>query len=73
MICPLPRYWMCHAIIALAIAAFASLVLPLQLGLALGAGFYVVRETLQWLGGKPFDWPGLLSPVIACVIAGVLA
>lgn len=73
MICPLPAYWMCHAIIALAIATLVSFVLPLWLGLAIGAGFYAVRETLQWMGGKPFDWPGLLAPVIACAIAGALS
>ena len=70
MTCPLPRYWMCHALIALAIAAVLWPVLGLTAGLASGTAFYAGREFTQWEQGGgpglPFDWPGLLAPALLC-------
>ena len=71
MNCPLPRYWMCHSIVALLIAAVLWPLVSLEAGLCAGAFFYVGREFTQWEqgGGEglPFDWPGVLSPVIVCL------
>lgn len=71
MDCPLPRYYLCHAVIALLIAACLWPLLGLNAGLAAGVSFYAGREFTQWESGKPFDWPGLLAPFatgIACLI-----
>jgi hypothetical protein len=71
MNCPLPRYYLCHAVIALLIAACLWPLLGLNAGLAAGVSFYAGREFTQWEGGLPFDWPGLLAPFatgIACLI-----
>lgn len=74
MTCPLPRYYLCHIVIALAIAAVMAPLLGLAAGLAAGAAFYAGREFTQWEqgGGEglPVDWKGLLAPVIACVLVG---
>lgn len=71
MNCPLPRYYLCHAVIALAVAALLWPVLGLAAGLAAGAAFYVGREFTQWEQGGgpglPFDWKGVAAPVAACV------
>lgn len=70
MECPLYRYWVCHAVFSLIIAALLWPVVGLTAGLCAGAFFYVGREFTQWEqgGGEglPFDWPGLLSPLIVC-------
>lgn len=70
MNCPLPRYYFCHAVIALLIAGAVWPLLGLHSGLTAGVAFYAGREYTQWEqgGGKglPFDWPGILAPVIAC-------
>lgn len=68
MTCPFPRYWICHALIALAVAVVVWPFLGLTFGLLIGAGFYAIREIIQWRNGKPFDWPGLLAPVLACAV-----
>jgi hypothetical protein len=69
--CPLPRYFHCHAAVALIIAAVLWPVLGLPAGLAAGAAFYVGREFTQWEqgggSGLPFDWPGLVAPLLACL------
>jgi len=76
MTCPLPRYYLCHVVVALAIAAVLWPVLGLAAGLSAGAFFYVGREFTQWEqgggAGLPFDWPGLLAPAAACLFILVL-
>jgi hypothetical protein len=72
MTCPLGRYWICHAVAALGIGIALWPLLGLPAGLMIGAGFYTVREIVQWRSGLPFDWPGLLAPVIACAAALML-
>jgi len=72
MTCPLPRYWMCHAVIATLVALAVWPILGLPFGLGLGAGIYVGREHCQKEQGGgpglPFDWPGILAPVGVCVL-----
>lgn len=67
MNCPLPRYFMCHAAIALLIAAAIWPVLGLVAGLAAGVAFYAGREFTQWESGLPFDWKGVFAPFSACI------
>lgn len=74
MNCPLPRYYACHAVIALLIAAALWWPLGLPAGLAAGVAFYAGREFTQWESsrasgaGLPFDWKGLLAPFVTCLI-----
>lgn len=68
MNCPLPRYYLCHAVIALLIAATLWWPLGLPAGLAAGTAFYAGREYTQWESGLPFDWKGLLAPFTVCLI-----
>jgi hypothetical protein len=68
MNCPLPRYYLCHAIVSLAIAAVLWFPLGLAAGLAAGVGFYAGREFTQWEGGLPFDWKGIAVPFVACLV-----
>lgn len=72
MQCPLPRYYLCHVGVALLIAAAIWPVLGLAAGLAAGVAFYAGREFTQWESGLPFDWKGLLSPVVVCALAIIL-
>lgn len=72
MNCPLPRYYLCHAVVALLIAAAIWPVLGLVAGLAAGVAFYAGREFTQWEGGMPFDWKGIAAPFGACVIVLVI-
>jgi len=65
MTCPLP-YYLCHAAIALGIAAVLWPILGLKAGLVAGVAFYVGREFTQWEAGLPFDWKGLAAPFIVC-------
>lgn len=62
---------MCHIVIALLIAVAVWPVFGLAAGLGAGAGFYAGREFTQWEQGGgpglPFDWPGILAPLVACV------
>lgn len=67
MQCPLPRYYLCHAVISLIIAAVLAVFIGLPAGLAAGTAFYAGREYTQWEGGLPFDWKGLLAPFAACL------
>lgn len=67
MNCPLPRYWMCHAAVALLIAAAVSPFLGINAGLSAGVAFYAGREFTQWESGLPFDWKGILAPLVACI------
>lgn len=67
MTCPLPRYWMCHIGIALLIAVTVWPFLGLVAGLSAGAAFYCGREYTQWESGKPFDYAGLLAPLLTCL------
>ena len=71
MNCPLPRYWMCHALVALLIASILWPLVGLPAGLCAGVAFYVGREFTQWEQGGgpglPFDWPGVLSPLLVCL------
>lgn len=69
MNCPLPRYYACHAVIALLIAATIWPLVSLEAGLCTGGAFYCGREYTQWESGLPFDWKGLLAPVTVCLIA----
>jgi hypothetical protein len=77
VICPFGRYYICHAVFALAIAVLLWPFLGLSAGLSAGAAFYVGREYTQWEqgggAGLPFDWPGLLAPVLICAFVYVLA
>lgn len=69
--CPFGRYWFCHILVALAIAAgvwpFMGLVAGLEAGLiaglTAGATFYIGREYTQWEASGKFDWKGLVAPV----------
>lgn len=67
MNCPLPRYYLCHAAVALLIAAACWPLFGLSAGLAAGVAFYAGREFTQWESGLTFDWKGLLAPVITCL------
>lgn len=69
MNCPLPRYYFCHIVVALLIALVVWPVLGYNAGFAAGAAFYIGREYTQWESGLPFDWKGLLAPVVVCAIA----
>lgn len=73
MTCPLPRYYACHAVIALLIAAVLWWPLGLTAGLAAGVAFYAGREFTQWESGKPFDWPGIIAPTVVCLIVFVIS
>ena len=66
MNCPLPRYYLCHAVIALLIAAALWWPLGLTAGLAAGVAFYAGREFTQWESGLPFDWKGIAAPAFIC-------
>lgn len=68
MNCPLPRYYLCHAVIALLIAVACWPVLGLVAGLAAGTAFYAGREYTQWESGLPLDWKGLAAPALLCAI-----
>ena len=68
MNCPLPRYWMCHIVIALAIASVVAPFLGLTAGLSAGVAFYADREYTQWEIGLPFDWKGIAAPFIVCLV-----
>lgn len=76
MECPLPRYWMCHTAVALSIAVALWWPLGLVAGLAAGAFFYVGREFTQWEQGGgpglPFDWLGLVAPVVVCAVVCII-
>lgn len=63
MNCPLPRYYLCHSVVALLIATVLWWPLGLTAGLAAGVAFYAGREFTQWESGLPFDWKGILSPL----------
>lgn len=66
-------YWLHHAVVALSIAAVVGIaVCNATAGLAAGAGFYSGREFTQWESGLPFDWPGLVSPLLACLAVGLV-
>lgn len=73
MNCPLPRYYLCHAVIALLIAVACWPMMGIVAGLAAGVAFYAGREFTQWeQGGGPglqFDWPGAMAPIVACAAA----
>lgn len=69
MNCPLPRYYLCHAVVALLIAAAIWPVLGLVAGLAAGTSFYAGREFTQWEAGLPFDWKGIAAPFLVCLLA----
>lgn len=66
MNCPLPRYFACHAVIALIIAAVLWWPLGLTAGLSAGVAFYAGREYTQWESGIPFDWKGIAAPALIC-------
>lgn len=73
MICPLPRYWMCHIAVALLIAVAVWPLLGLNAGLSAGSAFYAGREFTQWEMGVAFDWKGITAPVAACVVVFLCA
>ena len=68
MNCPLPRYYLCHAVIALIIAAVLWWPLGLNAGPAAGVAFYAGREFTQWESGLPFDWKGIAAPFATCLV-----
>jgi len=59
---------MCHAVIALLIAASIWPVFGLFAGLTAGVAFYAGREYTQWESGLAFDWKGVAAPLVACVL-----
>ncbi len=63
MICPFGRYYICHSLVALAIALILWLPFGLHAGLTAGGAFYAGREYTQWEGGLPFDWKGAVAPI----------
>lgn len=67
MNCPFPRYYFCHAVLALVIAIVVGVPIGLEAGLAAGTAFYAGREYTQWESGLPFDWRGIAAPAIACL------
>lgn len=79
MQCPFYRYWICHIVLALAIAAvvglFASFVShPLLLAcLAAGACFYLGREIAQAQIYHTWDHRGWGAPLLACLMILILA
>lgn len=72
MNCPLPRYYFCHAVIALLVAVTLWPLVGLRGGLAAGVAFYAGREYTQWESGLPFDWKGILAPLVLCSIVFAL-
>ena len=66
MHCPLPRYYLCHAMVSLIIAAVLWWPLGLNAGLSAGVAFYAGREFTQWENGLPFDWKGIAAPALIC-------
>lgn len=66
----LPRYYLRHAAIALAISAVAFFV-PTAWALA-GAVFYLGREIRDREKLGVWDWPGLLAPLAACALLWIL-
>lgn len=68
MNCPLPRYYLCHSVIALIIAVAIWPFLGLVAGLAAGVAFYAGREYTQWESGLPFDWKGVFAPFVSSLI-----
>ncbi len=62
----LPRYYLRHAAVALAISAVAFFV-PTAWALA-GAVFYLGREIRDREKLGAWDWPGLLWPVGVCAL-----
>ena len=66
MNCPLPRYYLCHAIVSLIIAAVLWWPLGLNAGLSAGVAVYAGREFTQWESGLPFDWKGIAAPALIC-------
>lgn len=73
MQCPLPRYYLCHAVIALLIAACVAPFLGLEAGLSSGVSFYAGREFTQWESGLPFDWRGIAAPAGVCLFVLILS
>ena len=69
MNCPLPRYWMCHMLVATIIALVLWPLVGLIAGATAGGFFYIGREfTQKEQGGGPglpFDWYGCLAPVLS--------
>jgi hypothetical protein len=68
-------YWAAHALVALGIALVLWWPLGLAAGLASGVAFYAGREFTQWESGLPFDWKGMLAPLIvnSVILAAYLA
>ena len=73
MNCPLPRYYLCHAVTALIIASVLWWPLGLTAGLSAGVAFYAGREFTQWESGLPFDWKGIAAPSLACLIVLIIS
>ena len=73
MICPLPRYYFCHAAVALLIAVTLWPLVGLSGGLTTGFAFYAGREFTQWESGLPFDWKGIAAPATACAIVFIIS
>lgn len=74
MQCPFYRYWICHVVLALAIAAVVGLLAgfvshPLLLAcLAAGACFYIGREIAQGQIYHVWDHKGWAAPLLACLV-----
>ena len=76
MQCPLPRYYLCHTVLALLLAVTLWPLVGLRGGLVAGVMFYAGREFTQWEQGDgpglPFDWKGILVPFFVCAVIFVL-
>lgn len=72
MNCPLPRYWICHALVAATICAVASPFIGVVGGAAAGAAFYVGREVRDREKLGAWDWPGLITPISINTLIAVI-
>jgi len=69
-------YWLHHIVVAIAIQLVVGLIVDIALlspdglgvGTASGIAFYVGREVRDRQKLGRWDWPGLVAPVVACLI-----
>ncbi len=69
MTCPLPRYWLCHALVAQIVMWVSAPLIGIAGGAVAGAAFYIGREVRDREKLGTWDWPGLISPVAANALA----
>ena len=72
MTCPLPRYYLCHALVAQVIMWALAPIFGLTAGALAGAAFYIGREVRDREKLGTWDWPGLAAPVaVNAVVLGL--